>query len=149
MAGERRAVSVSFGGVTYAVIVRAGPARDGIEFLTPPDYSQQLALISHPAGRVIPAHVHNKVTREVLLTQEVLVLRSGRLRVDFYDDARAYLGSKVLAGGDVILLARGGHGFQALEPVDLIEVKQGPYSGDVDKTRFAGIEPAAVRMVED
>jgi hypothetical protein len=42
----------------------------------------------------------------------------------------------VLESGDVILLSNGGHGFEVLEEVEMIEVKQGPYCGDEDKTRF-------------
>jgi len=39
----------------------------------------------------------------------------------------------------VILLASGGHGFEVLEDLEMIEVKQGPYAGDADKTRFAEV----------
>ena len=49
---------------------------------------------------------------------------------------REYLESRILVAGDVVLLARGGHGFEMLEDSELIEVKQGPYAGDKDKTRF-------------
>ncbi len=42
-------------------------------------------------------------------------------------------------GGDVILLATGGHGFEVIEEIEMIEVKQGPYAGQEDKTRFSGI----------
>jgi hypothetical protein len=48
-------------------------------------------------------------------------------------------GPFVVDCGDVILLAYGGHGFEMLEPTEMIEVKQGPYAGDNDKTRFEGI----------
>ena len=34
------------------------------------------------------------------------------------------------------MLVAGGHGFEMLEPTEMIEVKQGPYSGDQDKSRF-------------
>jgi hypothetical protein len=84
------------------------------------------------------------VAREVHFTQEVLLLRAGRLRVDFYDEQKNYLESRVLGAGDVILLATGGHGFKVLEEVEMIEVKQGPYVGDDDKTRFDGILDEAV-----
>jgi hypothetical protein len=87
---------------------------------------------------MIEPHIHNPVQREVLYTQEVLVIKKGALRVDFYDDSRAYLESRVLTTGDVILLAEGGHGFEVLEELEMIEVKQGPYTGDCDKTRFPG-----------
>ncbi len=108
----------------------------GIQFFTPPELSQQLAYMRHPAGKEIPPHTHNPVLREVHYTQEVLFIRSGRLRVDFYDDERNYLQSRILVGGDTILLASGGHGFEVLEELEMIEVKQGPYTGEHDKTRF-------------
>jgi mannose-6-phosphate isomerase-like protein (cupin superfamily) len=132
-------------GVLLATIVRASFQADGIQFLTPSDFSQQLAYMHRPAGHVIEAHVHNPVSREVHYTQEVLFVRRGRLRIDFYNEHQHYLESRVLETGDVILLARGGHGFEMLEDTDLIEVKQGPYVGEGDKTRFAGIRGSARR----
>jgi hypothetical protein len=36
----------------------------------------------------------------------------------------------------VIVLVSGGHGFEMLEETEMIEVKQGPYTGDADKIRF-------------
>ena len=89
-----------------------------------------------PLGYVIPPHVHNPVARQVEFTKEVLFIKSGRLRVDFYSEDQQYLESTILEAGDVILLARGGHGFEMLEPTEIIEVKQGPYAGNADKTRF-------------
>ena len=123
-----------------ALVIRRNYHRDGIEFFTPGDYSQQVGYMNHPAGYVIAPHVHNAVKREVHYTKEVLLIRSGRVRVDFYSDQREYLESTILEAGDVILLAFGGHGFEMLEPTEMIEVKQGPYCGDQDKTRF---EPVA------
>ncbi len=101
--------------------------------------------MQHPAGKIIEPHVHNPVQREVFYTQEVLFLKRGRLRVDFYDEDCTYLESRILEAGDTILLASGGHGFEALEEIEMIEVKQGPYAGDADKTRFGGI--AATQVV--
>jgi mannose-6-phosphate isomerase-like protein (cupin superfamily) len=121
-----------------AIIVSRGFREPGIHFFTPDDLSQQLAYMRHPAGKVIDPHVHNPVPREVHYTQEVLFLKRGRLRIDFFDDEQAYLESRILEAGDVILLATGGHGFEALEEIEMIEVKQGPYAGEIDKTRFQG-----------
>ena len=125
-----------------ALILRADFMQPGIHFLTPPDLSQQLAYMNHPAGKIIEPHVHNPVPREVHYTQEVLFIRKGRLRVDFYDEDRQYLESRILCDGDVILLIAGGHGFEVLEEIEMIEVKQGPYVGEGDKTRFSGISSA-------
>lgn len=123
-------------GRVLAIIVRAGFTREGIEFFTPDEFSQQLAFMKHPEGKLIDPHVHNPVARSVELTQEVLFLRRGRLRVDFFDDDHAYLESRILESGDVVLLASGGHGFEVLEELEMFEVKQGPFAGNADKTRF-------------
>jgi len=123
-----------------ALIIRHTFHKDGIEFLTPGTYSQQVGYMNRPAGYVIPPHVHNPVPRAVEFTKEVLFIKSGKLRVDFYADDQTYLESTVLNAGDVILLALGGHGFEMLEPTEIIEVKQGPYAGDADKTRFSPID---------
>lgn len=120
----------------FAIIIRNNYSKEGIEFFTPNDFSQQLAFMKHPKGKEIQPHLHNVVTREVHYTKEVLIIKKGVLEVDFYDDNKKYLESRELYAGDVILLAFGGHGFKCLDDVEMIEVKQGPYLGDADKIRF-------------
>ena len=121
-----------------ALIIRADFSKEGIEFFTPDDYSQQLAYMNRPAGYRITPHIHNKVQREVFHTQEVLFIKKGKVKVDFFDDERQCIDTRILETGDVILLASGGHGFTMLEPTEMIEVKQGPFVGEQDKTRFEG-----------
>jgi len=121
---------------TFAIIVRKDFNNAGINFFTPNDYSQQLAYMSHPAGKEIQPHIHKKVQREVHFTQETLFIRKGKLQVDFFSDEQAFLESRVLEAGDVILLIKGGHGFKVLEDLEMFEVKQGPYAGDEDKIKF-------------
>jgi mannose-6-phosphate isomerase-like protein (cupin superfamily) len=128
-------------GEMLALIVRDEYSNPGITFFTPDDLSQQLAYMQHPAGKVIEAHVHNPVPRSVAYTQETLFIKRGRLRVDFFDEQQQYLASRELKAGDVILLVKGGHGFEVLEELEMIEVKQGPYAGDQDKTRFVAKIP--------
>ena len=129
-----------------SVIIRAEYQKEGISFFTPDNFSQQLGYMNRPQGYVIPPHVHNLVPREVSLTQEVLYIKSGKVRVDFYDDDKNYLQSSILQKGDVILLAHGGHGFEMLEQSEMIEIKQGPYCGEEDKVRFEHIEPHKVDL---
>ena len=126
-------------GTELALIIRSTYHNDGIQFLTPSTYSQQLGYMNRPAGYMIAPHVHNSVPREVQFTKEVLYIKSGKVRVDFYEDNQNYLESRILLTGDVVLLAFGGHGFEILEASEIIEIKQGPYAGDADKTRFTGI----------
>lgn len=122
--------------VLLAVIIRTDFNSKGIEFFTPDNFSQQLGYMNRPKGYVIEPHRHNLVSREVVQTQEVLIVKSGKVRVDFYNDAQQYIESRILIQGDVILLAAGGHGFEMLEASEMIEVKQGPYIGEKDKVRF-------------
>ena len=135
-------------GRMLALILRADFRAEGIRFFTPGEFSQQLGYMNRPRGYVIPPHVHNPVPREVQYTKEVLFIRSGRVRVDFYDESQRYLESRILETGDVILLAYGGHGFEMLESCEMIEVKQGPYAGDNDKTRFDPVSNAHVTIRE-
>lgn len=128
-----------------AIVIRNEHKCDGVDFITPNEYSQQVAYMHHSTGKVIDAHIHNLVHRNVVLTQEVLFIKKGKLRVDFYDDYEDYLKSTILEEGDVILLVSGGHGFTVLEEVEMVEVKQGPYAGESDKKRFSGIEENQVR----
>jgi len=132
-------------GKELALIVRRDYTSDGIQFFTPNTYSQQLGYMNRLAGYVIPPHVHNPVKREVEFTKEVLFLKSGVVRVDFYSEDRTYLQSTLLGKGDIILLAFGGHGFEILEDAEIIEVKQGPYAGDQDKTRF---DPVSSKLIK-
>ena len=112
-----------------AIIIRNEYSCEGVNFITSDMYSQQVAYMHHPAGKLIDAHVHNPVHRNVVMTQEVLFIKRGRLRADFYDEYEDYLESRELEAGDLILLVSGGHGFKVLEEVEMIEVKQGPYVG--------------------
>jgi len=121
--------------------------KPGAHFFTPHQLSQQLGYMNYSVGKVIEPHMHNPVPREVQYTQEVLFIRKGKLRVDFYGTQREYLESRILEAGDTILFAIGGHGFEVLEDVELFEVKQGPFVGEHDRTRFEGIASDQVKLL--
>jgi mannose-6-phosphate isomerase-like protein (cupin superfamily) len=137
---------IKFNNELLAIIIRADFNKDGISFFTPNDFSQQMAFMKHPKGKKIQPHVHNPVKREIHYTKEVLFIRKGKLQVDLYDDCQNYLESRILNAGDVILLSTGGHGFLVLEDLEMFEVKQGPYAGDSDKTRFEGIDSSKITI---
>jgi mannose-6-phosphate isomerase-like protein (cupin superfamily) len=120
--------------------------KEGTEFLTSSSSTQQIGCIAHKAGTVIDAHVHNQVKREVFYTHETLIIKSGKVRVDFYDDDKNYFLSTEIEEGDVILFTEGGHGFKYLQDTQLIEIKQGPYLEHDDKVRFKGVSDAQVKI---
>jgi len=92
--------------------------------------------MNHPQGHVIQPHVHKTVMREVYNTQEVLFVRKGKVKVTFYDEGQREVGARTVEAGDVLMLIRGGHGFEMIEPTQMFEVKQGPYAGAADKEKF-------------
>jgi hypothetical protein len=128
-----------------ALIIPKDFSAAGIHFFTPDDFSQQLAYMKRPKDYTIAPYVHNKVPREVKSTNEVLFVKSGKIQIDFYDETHIYLESRILKSGDVILLEYGGHGVTMLEESEIIEVKQGPYAGDSDKTRYDSVRAEDIR----
>ena len=119
-----------------SIIIKNDHKNDWIEFFTPSEFSQQLAYMHRGKNYHIAPHVHNIISREAQYTQEVLFIKSGKVRIDFYSEDKTYLESRILFQGDVILLAYGGHGLMMLEESEIIEVKQGPYVEGMDKETF-------------
>lgn len=122
-------------GKIMAVVVPAEYRNDGINFITGDGEYQQIAFMGHKAGHIIVPHFHNKVNRNVDYTCETLIIRSGQLEVTLYED-KIEIHKFIIKTGDVITLISGGHGFKMIENCDMIEIKQGPYVGEQDKTRF-------------
>ena len=132
---------ITHNGKVIAIIVRSNYTSDNVVFFSPSDFSQQLGYLPHKKGSIIKSHVHKKVDRKVTITQEVLFIKKGRILVDLYTEDKKHIASRELSSGDVIFLCSGGHGFKALEDIEMIEVKQGPYSDKGnDKEVFEGIE---------
>lgn len=127
-----------------SVIIRDNYHAEGITFITPDDFPHQLGYMNRDKGYVIAPHVHNKVSRNVYFTQETLIIKSGVVRVDFYTQEQDYLESRIVYKGDIILLAAGGHGFKMIQPAEMVEIKQGPYAGAMDKVRFEPVEDEKV-----
>ena len=135
---------IEFENLHLGIIIRSSYSSEGISFCTNDDDPLQLGYMNRPKDYIIPPHSHNKVKREVEDTHEVLFIKSGKVRIDFYNENHDYLISEIVNQGDVVLLAEGGHGFKMLENAEIIEVKQGPYLGEKDKNRFVPLEDTKV-----
>jgi len=123
----------------------AGLEDYGVDFHTPAGITQQVATMYRKAGTVVGAHYHKPVLRQVRYTQEVLIVLFGRMRVDFYDGEGTKVTSRIITPYNICLLCGGGHGVEFLEDTELIEVKQGPYSGSGDDKCF--FEPKLTQAV--
>ena len=108
----------------------------GVNFLTNPADTQQIGFMKHKTNHIILPHLHKKRLTKINFTTEVILLLKGILRVDFYDERKKYLFSKKINQGQIIMLVSGGHGFKVIKDVEMIEVKQGPYSAKKDKQKF-------------
>lgn len=135
-------------GNQLALVVKSLFSPNRVDFLTPDTFGQQVAYMSRPKGEIIQAHIHEPISRTLIGTQEVLHIRKGRIRVDFYESDQTYVSSMVLEAGDLMLLNTGGHGFEVLEDIDMIEIKQGPFAEGRDKTRFVP-EPHEIRFNDE
>jgi len=121
-----------------AIIIYKDHHTEGIEFITPQDFSLQLGSMTRPPGYEILPHIHNPVRRESVGTQEALFIKRGRIEIDFYSFDKVYLESRVLTAGDIVLLAGAGHGITIIDETEMIEVKNGPFISGFDKGRFDG-----------
>lgn len=122
--------------ILYAIVIYSSFQKDGISFFTPKNFSQQLGYMNRPKGYHVKPHMHSVHERSIYQSQEVLFIKSGKLKIDFFDTEGEFLESLILNSGDIILLANGGHGIEWLEDGEVIEVKQGPYSECDDKIEF-------------
>ena len=102
--------------------------------------------MKYKKGYIINPHKHNKRLTKILRTTEVILLLKGVLRVDFYNQQKKYLFSKILKEKDIIMLVHGGHGFKVIKDVEMIEVKQGPYSLVKDKIKFNKIDEKKIKI---
>ena len=130
-----------------ALIVR-GRYRNkkGITFFTPNESTQQFGYMKHKKKHIIKPHLHQKRMTKILSTTEVILILKGELRVDFYSPKKKYLFSKVLKKNDIIMLVNGGHGFKVLKNIEMLEIKQGPYSISKDKVKFENINENKIKI---
>jgi len=124
------------GDVPLAYIIRGDLMPSRTTFVTPPQFKQQVGFVVYPAGGEIQRHVHRPLSRHLIGTSEVLIVRRGRCEIDIYNDDRELVATRELRKGDVMLMVGGGHGFHMLEDTVFLEVKQGPYTGQDEKERF-------------
>ena len=136
--------ALSYQGTHLGIIIRKNYINEDIEFFTNENDPIQLGYMKRNKDYIIKPHVDNPIKRSINYTYEVLFIKTGIVRVDFYTEDKIYIFSKKLYQGDVILLTRGGHGFKIIEDAEIIEVKQGPYVGDLDKIRFMPIDESKI-----
>ena len=131
----------------YALVIKETfRKKKGISFFTKNDANQQIGYMKHPKNYLIKPHTHKKRLTKIFITSEVIILQKGKLRVDFYDTKKKYLFSVNIRKNQIIMLVYGGHGFKVLEPVKMLEIKQGPFISNKDKVKFGNIDEKKIKI---
>lgn len=125
-------------GEVLAYVIR-GDWKPGLRFASDPSAPLQVATMRHETGREIDPHYHPKrrTPERVGKPVEVLHVRSGALRLDFYADDGFLARTVNVFEGDTVVMLGGGHGGTFLAESEVLEVRTGPYAGADDKVRFA------------
>lgn len=122
-------------GEPIALLVPKGFKPEGYNFLTPGELNLQVGVNAYKAQGKVEAHRHNPVVRTTQGTMEAILVRTGRMSLQLYDNENQPLACLEMGAGDFVLLVSGGHAITFLEQCDLLEVKQGPFvSREQDKT---------------
>lgn len=127
---------IRYKGRLLAIIIRNNYAPKKTEFITPHTFKQQVGFIVYNKDGRIDAHIHRELPRALKGTSEILILKKGHVRVDFYSQEKNYIKSKDLFPCDVLIFVSGGHGFYFYKNSIFLEIKQGPYIGPHEKERF-------------
>ena len=131
----------------FAIIIKSNKIKkNGTNFISPKNFTHQVGFINRPKGYFIKPHTHKNFPRKINNTSEVLFVKSGIIRVDFYSNKKKYIFSKLLKKEDLIILNDGSHGFKVLKKCKLIEVKQGPFFKSLDKIRFKKIDEKKIKI---
>ena len=123
----------------YALIIRNKIQfkRKGVNFFTKDQDLLQVGFLKHNKNHIIKSHIHIKRKRIVNYSSEVLIVKKGELKVNFFDNYEKKIPkTKILYKNDIIILFQGGHGFEVNKNCEIIDVKQGPYFKRKDKKLF-------------
>lgn len=129
---------VIYNGKLFGIIYRPEDWKPGLDFLSDPQDFIQVGTWWYPEGKQLQAHRHVENPRSSNLTQELVYVVHGRLRIDYYDDGKHLVRSEEIRAGDMAIILEGGHGYEILEDdTKVIEVKNGPFvSVEKDKVKF-------------
>jgi hypothetical protein len=100
--------------------------------------SIQVLSWNYPMGKTLQAHIHSQWLRIAEHTQEAIIVMSGRVRADVYDQKHQRVTEVEVDSGECMVFLEGGHGYEILQDgTKIFEIKNGPYPGlDADKVKF-------------
>jgi hypothetical protein len=117
-----------------AIIIRAGAKSEMINFITDEKMEFQIGLMKRDKNNPVLKHKHNLINRNIQKTSEVIIVRKGSLFASVWSNKNVFISSAQINYGDIILFYSGYHGITFEEECEILEIKQGPYSSNLDKS---------------
>lgn len=119
---------IKLNGEVVAIFHKTSEWNEGLDFLTPDCTFIQTGTWWYNKGKELKAHRHILNERNISLTQETIVILSGKLRVDLYDETKTIFHQEILVMGEIGVILNCGHGYFVLEnDTKVVEVKNGPF----------------------
>ena len=115
------------------IIIRDNYTGDKIKFFTDNESNFQVGYMNRNTDYEVKPHYHKNQKRIINTTSEVLIIKNGKVKINFFDSNKNIIENKILNKGDIIVFLKGGHGIQFLEKTEIVEIKQGPYLEENDK----------------
>jgi hypothetical protein len=120
--------TIEYENTLYAIIQRKEDWEEGLQFLTPNELFCQVGTWWYQEGQKLKAHRHISNERKASLTQECVIIMSGSVRIDLYNNDDEVFSTEILSEGDFMIMVAGGHGYEILESdTKIIECKNGPF----------------------
>jgi len=118
-----------------AKICRNSDWPEHLNFYTADTDFVQVSTWNYNKDKHLKAHGHKIAERKSNRTQEVIFVKSGKLKVVFYSEDDKQLYNGIMEPGDFAIIFAGGHANDILkDKTQILEIKNGPYLGlEVDK----------------
>ncbi len=111
----------------YAVVVRSNYVNKPIDFFTDNDNEFQMGMFTRDTGYRVEPHKHICDPFKIHLVQEFILVKNGKLKMEFFSSKGEKYNETILNEGDSVLTIKGGHSIIFLEKSSILEIKQGPY----------------------
>ena len=130
-----RVKDIKSNGKVYAQIYDLN-SDEGVLFPTDDSAEMQCGFGTIKDTTKKPPHIHKVLKRETVNTSEFFFIYKGSVAVSFFDENENLIGSQEVKAGMGFIQFIGGHGFVFEPNTKYIEVKQGPYLGNLNDKYF-------------